>query len=134
MRGVIAVLFLPCVWMFLPPVPPRARRHKAIVDSTVLVAVAPDWVAPVSAVLDPALFLVQFVMLSRVLLSWYPEINVNKMPYNFIAWPTEPLLRATRSIVPPAFGVDISPIVWIAIASLSRELLLGQQGVLTLID
>jgi YggT family protein len=37
-------------------------------------------------------------------------------------------------VVPPSFGVDISPIVWIAVASLSRELLLGQQGVLVLMQ
>jgi len=55
-------------------------------DLTLLVAAAPEWVAPVSAVLDPLLFLAQFMMLGRVLLSWYPDINVNKVPYNFIAW------------------------------------------------
>ncbi|KAJ8614244.1 hypothetical protein CTAYLR_001183 [Chrysophaeum taylorii] len=96
-------------------------------------AEAPGWVGPVSTVLQPTLFVIQFAMLCRILLSWYPEINLNKPPFNLVAWPTEPILRATRSVVPPAFGVDISPVVWIGIASLLQELLLGQQGVLVLL-
>jgi YggT family protein len=33
--------------------------------------------------------------------------------------------------VPPIGGVDISPIIWVGIISLLREILLGQQGLLT---
>mmetsp|Transcript_5495 Transcript_5495/g.17309 ORF Transcript_5495/g.17309 Transcript_5495/m.17309 type:complete len:562 (+) Transcript_5495:1173-2858(+) len=102
-------------------------------SSSLLITTAPAWVGPVSFVLDPTLIVIQFMMLCRVLLSWYPEINVNEVPYNLVAWPTEPVLRATRQVVPPAFGVDVSPIVWIAIASLARELLFGQQGFLVLL-
>mmetsp|Transcript_72357 Transcript_72357/g.205803 ORF Transcript_72357/g.205803 Transcript_72357/m.205803 type:complete len:191 (-) Transcript_72357:2327-2899(-) len=65
------------------------------------------WAGPVRGVLDPALNLGQFLMLLRVVVSWYPEINLNKLPYNLFAWPTEPLLRPTRMVIPPAFGVDI---------------------------
>ena len=64
----------------------------------------------------------------------YPQINVNQLPWNVIAWPTELFLKPTRYLVPPAFGVDVSPIVWIAIASLMRELLLGQYGVLVMMQ
>ncbi|KAJ1462177.1 hypothetical protein M885DRAFT_506313 [Pelagophyceae sp. CCMP2097] len=120
----------------------KARRNVGAALVSVAAATAPlcasaagpEWVEPLATFLGPALFGIQFVMLGRVLLSWYPEININKLPFNLIAWPTEPILRATRSVVPPAFGVDISPIVWIAVASLSSELLLGQQGVLILMQ
>ena len=81
-----------------------------------------------SYVLDPALNLGQFFMLLRVIMSWYPEVKINKMPYLLVAFPTEPILRATRAVIPPAFGVDISPVIWIAILSLCREILFGQQG------
>ncbi|EGB12228.1 hypothetical protein AURANDRAFT_7527, partial [Aureococcus anophagefferens] len=83
-------------------------------------------------VLDPALFFIQFIMLLRVIISWYPETDLNDMPWRIVTWPTEPVLKLTRAVVPPSFGVDVSPIVWIAVASFSRELLLGQQGVLIL--
>ena len=95
-------------------------------------AEVPGWVAPVSSALDPFLFFIQFIMLLRVIISWYPETDVNAMPWRIVTWPTEPILSVTRAVVPPSFGVDISPIVWIALASFSRELLLGQQGVLIL--
>ena len=95
-------------------------------------AAGPAWVEPVSNVLDPCFFLIQFIMLLRVIISWYPETDLNDMPWRIVTWPTEPVLKLTRAVVPPSFGVDVSPIVWIAVASFSRELLLGQQGVLIL--
>lgn len=91
------------------------------------------WATPAKIVLDPLLNLGQFAMLLRVIMSWYPQVNLNELPYNLIAWPTEPLLRVTRQVVPPAFGVDISPIVWIAILSFFREILFGQQGLVNLL-
>ena len=116
----------------------RAARALAIAGiaaaAPLSASAAESWVEPTMSVLSPSLFFVQFIMLARVLLSWYPEIDLNVIPFNIIAWPTEPLLHATRNLVPPAFGVDISPIVWIAVASLASELLLGQQGVLVLMS
>lgn len=70
--------------------------------------------------------------LCRVVLSWYPMTNLNEMPFNLVAWPTEPLLRAIRNAVPPAFGVDITPIVWLGLFSFLHEILVGQQGLLTM--
>ena len=40
---------------------------------------------------------------------------------------------ATRKLIPPIGGVDITPIIWFGIVSLARELLLGQQGLLRMI-
>mmetsp|Transcript_25685 Transcript_25685/g.33642 ORF Transcript_25685/g.33642 Transcript_25685/m.33642 type:complete len:179 (+) Transcript_25685:87-623(+) len=97
-------------------------------------AAAPEWVAPTRAVLDPFLNIFSVAMLARIVLSWYPSIDLNKSPQNFVAWPTEPLLKVTRSVIPPAFGVDISPIVWLMISSFIREITLGPQGILVLLS
>ncbi|NET31153.1 MAG: YggT family protein [Cyanothece sp. SIO1E1] len=70
----------------------------------------------------------------RIVLTWYPQVDLNQLPYNLVAWPTEPLLIPTRKLVPPIGGVDIAPIIWVAILSLLREILLGQQGLLTMIS
>jgi YggT family protein len=70
--------------------------------------------------------------LCRIVLSWYPTANVNELPFNLIVWPTEPLLRLVRGSVPPAFGVDITPVVWLGLFSFMNEILLGQQGLLTM--
>jgi YggT family protein len=42
-------------------------------------------------------------------------------------------LLPTRKIIPAIGGVDITPIIWVGIFSLIREMLLGQQGILTML-
>ncbi len=78
------------------------------------------------------LTLMTLLFIFRIVLTWYPQINLNQLPFNLVAWPTEPFLAPTRKIVPPIGGVDISPILWVGIFSLLREMLLGQQGLLTM--
>ena len=93
------------------------------------------WFAgPVRSVADPLLLLGQFAMLLRTVMSWDPAINPAKMPYLLITFPTEPFLLPTRKVIPPAFGVDISPIVWVGILSFFREILFGQQGLFVLME
>lgn len=70
----------------------------------------------------------------RIILTWYPQVDLNRLPFNLIAWPTEPLLIPLRKIVPPIGGVDITPIIWVGILSLLREILLGQQGLITMMS
>jgi len=67
----------------------------------------------------------------RIILTWYPQINLKQFPYNIVAYPTEPFLAPLRKVIPPLGGVDITPVIWVGILTLLRELLLGQQGLLT---
>lgn len=78
------------------------------------------------------LMLMTILFIFRIVLSWYPQIDLNRFPFKLAAWPTEPLLIPMRKIVPPLGGVDISPILWVGIITLLREMLLGQQGILTM--
>ncbi|MEB3272802.1 MAG: YggT family protein [Prochlorothrix sp.] len=68
----------------------------------------------------------------RIVLTWYPQLELQRFPFNLIVLLTEPVLAPTRKIIQPIGGVDISPIIWVGLVSLIRELLLGQQGLLTL--
>ena len=77
-----------------------------------------------------ALFILLFIL--RIVLTWYPQADLNSLPFNLVAWPTEPFLIPLRKIVPPLGGVDITPILWVGILSLIREILVGQQGILTM--
>ncbi len=86
----------------------------------------------VSLILSLALGLMTILFIFRIVLTWYPQIDPNKMPFNLVTWPTEPLLAPMRKIVPPLGGVDITPIIWVGIFSLLREILLGQQGLITM--
>lgn len=82
--------------------------------------------------LGPLLGIMIFLFIFRIVLTWYPQVDLNRLPFNLIAWPTEPFLAPLRKLVPPIGGVDITPIIWVGIFSLLREILLGQQGVLTM--
>lgn len=85
-------------------------------------------------VAGPGINLFNFVMIIRIILTWYPKTDLAKIPWIFIAVPTEPLLRATRKVIQPVGGVDISPIVWFAIMSFVHEILVGPQGILVLMS
>ncbi|MEM9947902.1 MAG: YggT family protein [Cyanobacteria bacterium P01_D01_bin.36] len=79
-------------------------------------------------VLSLVLGLYTLLFLFRIILTWYPQIELNTLPWSVIAWPTEPFLIPVRKLVPPIGGVDISPIIWVGIVSFLREILVGQQG------
>ncbi|NEQ19166.1 MAG: YggT family protein [Microcoleus sp. SIO2G3] len=85
-------------------------------------------------ILGPVLGLMTFLFIFRIILTWYPQVDLNRLPFNLVAWPTEPFLVPLRKIVPPIGGVDITPIIWVGIFSLLREILLGQQGLLTMLS
>lgn len=91
--------------------------------------------APILAswILGPVLGLMILLFIFRIVLTWYPQADLNRLPFNVVAWPTEPFLIPVRKIVPPIGGVDISPIIWVGLLSLVRELLLGQQGLLRML-
>ena len=80
--------------------------------------------------LGPLLGLMIFLFIFRIVLTWYPQLNLNHFPFNVVAWPTEPFLVPMRKVIPPIGGVDITPIIWVGIFSLLREILVGQQGLL----
>ncbi|NJK47780.1 YggT family protein [Candidatus Gracilibacteria bacterium] len=76
--------------------------------------------------------LMTLLFILRIVLTWYPQVDLNRLPFNLVAWPTEPFLVPVRKVVQPIGGVDISPIIWVAICTLLREILLGQQGIITM--
>ena len=69
--------------------------------------------------------------LIRIILTWYTKIDLKTGFWPLLFLPTEPFLVATRKIVAPIGGVDVTPIIWVGLLSLFRELFLGQQGLLT---
>ena len=69
--------------------------------------------------------------LLRIVLTWYPQVDLKQGAWPLIAWPTEPALALTRRVVAPIGGVDVTPVIWVGLISLMRELLVGQQGLLS---
>ena len=85
-------------------------------------------------ILGPVLAIMTLLFIVRIVLTWYPQANLNQLPFSLVSIPTEPFLSVTRKVVPPMGGVDITPILWVGIFSLLREILLGQQGLLTMMS
>ena len=72
------------------------------------------------------------VFLIRLILTWYPKVDLNKGFWLLIAIPTSSILNVTRKLIPPIGGVDVGPVIWIGIISFIREILVGQQGLIKL--
>ncbi len=71
------------------------------------------------------------LFLFRIVLTWYPQVDLTRGVMRLVGAPTEPLLAPTRRLIQPIGGVDVAPVVWVGLISLLRELLVGQQGLLT---
>jgi YggT family protein len=71
------------------------------------------------------------LFLFRIVLTWYPQIDLNRGVMRLIGAPTEPVLALTRRLIQPIGGVDVTPVVWVGLISLVRELLVGQQGLIS---
>lgn len=88
----------------------------------------------IASLLGPVLNLGQLLMIVRIVLSWYPNINYGKLPWVLAVRPTEPILRPTRKVIPIVGGLDVTPVVWVALLSFINEILLGPQGILNLLQ
>ena len=82
--------------------------------------------------LNPLLAIYILLFVLRIPMSWYPQIEGDRFPYSLVVWPTEWVLKLTRKVIPTMGGVDMSPVIWVGIVSFLREILLGQQGLLTM--
>ena len=71
------------------------------------------------------------LFLARLVLTWYPQVDLRQGAGRLLGWTTEPLLAPTRRLIQPIGGVDVAPVVWLGLVSLLRELLVGQQGLVT---
>ncbi len=87
----------------------------------------------ISIVVSILLAVMTFLFIFRIVLTWYPQVESQKFPFSIVIAPTEPFLSPSRKVIPPIGGVDITPIVWVAIFSLIREVLVGQQGLITML-
>ena len=85
-----------------------------------------------SIALGLILGLMTILFIFRIVLTWYPQMDTQRFPFNVVVIPTEPFLSPLRKIIPPLGGVDITPIICVGVCTLLREILLGQQGLITM--
>lgn len=85
-----------------------------------------------SIALGLILGLMTILFIFRIVLTWYPQMDTKRFPLNLVVIPTEPFLSPLRKVIPPLGGVDITPIICVGACTLLREILLGQQGLITM--
>lgn len=51
------------------------------------------------------------LLLIRVSLSWFPNVNWYGQPFYSLSRLTDPYLKIFRGIIPPILGMDLSPIL-----------------------
>jgi hypothetical protein len=52
-------------------------------------------------ILGPVLGIYTLLFIVRIVLTWYPQAEHNRFPFNVAVWPTEFLLIPVRKVVPP---------------------------------
>jgi len=74
-------------------------------------------------IISAALTIFQIILLARVLLSWFPDIDRSNPLIRFVFDVTEPILRPIRDLMPRGMMLDFSPlIVFLAISVLMQLL------------
>ena len=71
------------------------------------------------------LMIYEFILLARVLLSWFPNVDRSNPLVQFLYDVTEPVLRPVRELLPANSGVDFSPLVVLVIIMVIRSFLFG---------
>ncbi len=51
------------------------------------------------------------LLIIRVLLTWFPQIDWYNQPFAALSQITDPYLNLFRNIIPPLGGIDFSPIL-----------------------
>ena len=68
--------------------------------------------------------LLWFLIVLRILLSWFPDIDWWKQPFKLLYMLTEPILEPFRKLIPPINGLDISPIFAFLVINIVQTVIL----------
>jgi YggT family protein len=63
------------------------------------------------------------LLVIRVLLTWFPNVNWFDPPFSILSQLTDPYLNLFRSIIPPLGGMDFSPMLAIILLQVVSQVL-----------
>ena len=69
-----------------------------------------------------------FLLLIRVLLTWFPGIDWSNGALSALTSLTDPYLNIFRGVIPPIGGFDISSILAFLLLNVIQQALLGASG------
>ena len=75
------------------------------------------------SVLVSTLKIYSLILLVRVLLTWFPNLDWSNPVLSTVSSITDPYLNAFRGLIPPLGGLDLSAIVAFLALNLAKELL-----------
>ena len=76
-------------------------------------------------ILAQTLEIYSLVLIVRVLLSWFPNLDWSNPLLTTVSSITDPYLNAFRGIIPPIGGIDLSAILAFIVLNLMQKLLLA---------
>ena len=80
-------------------------------------------IAKILEVLFSTITLYNFLLIIRILLTWFPNLDTtNPILVNLFAI-TDPYLNVFRGVIPPIGGLDLSPILAFISLSLIKQLI-----------
>jgi len=79
--------------------------------------------ALILGVLSQTLQIYSLILLVRVLLSWFPNLDWGNPLLSTVSSITDPYLNAFRGLIPPIGGLDLSAILAFLALSLGQQLL-----------
>jgi YggT family protein len=80
-------------------------------------------IATLLSVLSRTLEIYSLILLVRVLLSWFPNMDWSNPVLSTVSSITDPYLNAFRGLIPPIGGLDISAILAFLALNLGQQLL-----------
>ncbi len=83
-----------------------------------------ELVSTVLQVLAQTLQIYTLVLIVRVLLSWFPNLDWSNPVLSTVTSITDPYLNAFRGLIPPLGGLDLSAILAFIALNLMQQLLL----------
>jgi YggT family protein len=63
------------------------------------------------------------LLLIRVLLTWFPNVNWYNPPFSVLSQLVDPYLNLFRSFIPPLGGIDFSPVLAILLLQIAAQLI-----------
>jgi YggT family protein len=82
-----------------------------------------DVIATLLSVLSRTLEIYSLILLVRVLLSWFPNLDWSNPLLSTVSSITDPYLNAFRGLIPPIGGLDLSAILAFLALNLGQQLL-----------
>ena len=76
-----------------------------------------------TSTLSYAIGIYTFLLIVRILLTWFPTISWYDQPFSTLSQLTDPYLNIFRSIIPPLGGIDLSPMLAIFLLQIAGNLI-----------